>query len=764
MSSGGINFISEEKQKFITKEIEDRVNAIFKIKDTFPDKTFQKLANITSKGWLTRQYFSRGKHDLVLPAWVLGILGPDGEAKHGIAGSIDLRNTDLRSYYALGSPTCDEEPVIDHRGGIIPIPESYTIMFGILINNRAFYSSERGVIRTEYHDEGYPIVTVYWELESDTLVYDVFSDRDEEGNELLAIQIVRGFANHSMLVTLCPMDQDSITTIPKISYDSKLNIVTPEDKPSIVISELPIRSLVLPISEGHAGRRVINANLSTSDVTCKAKMASWAAEFPVRANPTFTIILNGEFKQDFPDIDDIEYKWEEVMENIPEISTSNEEADYYYKASAIVLRLLADIDNSSITIGPSVQEEMWLPGLVFQIIALSKLGFSNDVVVPVLNDLHHLVDNNGVITPDHQWDAQGAIVLAIAINYFYTGDITWLGEQYSSVKRIAEWVVRQYKKDEDQGPKDPLLIGLLPMGVASWFNPLYWKNNYYYSHNFWALGVLDLTIQLSKELGRHGEVEKFEPEFHKYKQNVDDSMTSLLEETHYLPAGPYQRDNAEMIFNLHAIYPLKLYLPGYIPLTNTVNWIWDNYVHDGGVLIDQPWNAYGSYFSILLAQCHRHNGDRVKVKEVIDFMLKNTTNRSGWAEGISPLTRKGSVGDSPNGYTAAEWVNLIIDMYIEEYKEARPILLKGMPVEWLKSGVSAKSINIFKNGKLNISAKLNGSIFTIEWEFFNRDNVNPQLYLPYPVKTLPKGVTQDSTFIVSLNDSSGKVEIELLTD
>ena len=60
------------------------------------------------KGWLTRQYFSKGKHDLVLPAWLLGILGPSGEGRHGISGLPFLNNTDLRSYIALGSPDSDE--------------------------------------------------------------------------------------------------------------------------------------------------------------------------------------------------------------------------------------------------------------------------------------------------------------------------------------------------------------------------------------------------------------------------------------------------------------------------------------------------------------------------------------------------------------------------------------------------------------------------------------------------------------------------------
>lgn len=95
---------------------------MFKEESPYSIETREAFVNVIQKGWLTRQYFSRGKHDLVLPAWLLGILGPNGEGRHGIAGNPLLNNSDLRSYYALGSPKSEEEPVVDHCGGVIPIP------------------------------------------------------------------------------------------------------------------------------------------------------------------------------------------------------------------------------------------------------------------------------------------------------------------------------------------------------------------------------------------------------------------------------------------------------------------------------------------------------------------------------------------------------------------------------------------------------------------------------------------------------------------
>ncbi|MHA2253571.1 MAG: hypothetical protein ACXAD7_24645, partial [Candidatus Kariarchaeaceae archaeon] len=231
----------------------DRAIAMFTEGDgPYSEETKSAFIKEFRKSWLTRQYFSKGQHDLVLPAWVLGILGPTGEGRHGISGAPILKNTDLRSYYALGSPDSEDEPVVDHRGGVIPIPGSYTIIFGTQINERPFYSSEIGEISVELHDDGFPIVSVFWEVDGDTMVYDAFSDRDEDGNEALSITVARGFANHPLFVCLTPMDQDGITSIPSIMYDSKEQYLTVSEHPPISISEPPIRVVTLPINQGHA--------------------------------------------------------------------------------------------------------------------------------------------------------------------------------------------------------------------------------------------------------------------------------------------------------------------------------------------------------------------------------------------------------------------------------------------------------------------------------------------------------------------------------
>lgn len=739
----------------------EKINAIYNNDPPFPPETYAHLKRTIHKGWMTRLYFSRGKHNLVLPAWLLGLLGPTGTARRGIAGLPILMNTDLHSYYALGSPNSEEEPVIDHKGGIIPTTGSYTLMFGTIVNERAYYSSEIGDIDVKLHEAGYPIASVKWEVEGDVMLFNVFADR-KDGNEVLVINVVRGFSNHQLLITLCPMDQEGVTEVDVIEYNNKDHLVKIKNKPDIMLSEPPIHALVSDLHNGHAGRLISSSKNQGLRSDCKAKASSWAASFPVRASPDFLLPLTPETKienfSDAPDMDDIEYDWEDIADGLPKIDTSNEKVNYFFKVSALVLRLLSDKERNSITMGPSLQEEMWIPSLPFQVRALDRLGFSDSIVRKVLENVLGTIDNNGIVTEKMQWDAQGAIVQAVMWHYFYTQDKDWLGANFSVIKRIGEWVNRQSKREDE----NPLVNKLLPPGAPSWYNALYWELDYYYFNNFWAAGVLKYLSILAKELGKHGDSEKFKNDLDHFHEEMDASISQIVEITGFLPAGPFKRDSAEMIFNLHAFYPLQHYGITYQPLLNTYKHLWENYVKDGGLLIDQPWNSYGTYLSILMAQTARYLEDDEKVEEVINFMITHATNSQGWAEGISPLTGMGSVGDSPNGYAAAEFVNLILDMFVEEYWDNSLLILKGIPISWLESGIKADGINLFGKGKLKLEAIIENGVLNISWEIISElEELSPKIYLSKIPREIPKELRQISNHVYQLPGLTGSLKVKI---
>jgi hypothetical protein len=736
----------------------DLAKNLFNIEDPFDPITLEAYQKTLNRYWLTKQYFSLGKNSLVLPGWVIEQLGPHGEGRHGFAGLPLIGNSDHRNYHIIGGLNNSIKPMIDHRGGVIPNKASYTLIFGTFINNEPVYSSEIGKVTIDLHDEGYPIINVKWEINDDTLIYECVADKDKDSDsENLSITVLKGFANHQLLLSLTPFDQDGLTQIHELKWDNKANKLSLGELPNIYISENPIKSLVLPAKNGHSGKQLQLHKISSKE-RCKSNTPSWASSFPVRSTPNILITLNNKSQLDV-DADDLEFEWEEEVENLPSVDTSDDLVNKLFLNSAITLRLLTDVDNEEIYIGAGLQKETWLPGAVYQLKALDRLGFGDTHVKPVLNSLLENVQEEGVEGINQQWLSAGSLISAVAHHYYFNRNANWLGEKYSALRRIADWLLKIKKKASNAGEETGFENVLLPEGNGPFMDSMSWRKDNYFVDNFWAIHGIQLVAKLGEVVGKRGETERLENETIRLKQSVDNIISQLSDDLNYLPASINQHENASMFFNLNAFYPLELYIPDYQPIRKTLELLEQNYLFNGGLLFFQPWNSYGSYGTMQIAQCYRYTEQFDKVPKVIEFLKSNITNMQGWAEGISPLSFSGSVGDSPNGIAAAEWINLILDFYVDEKVGNDPILLQGIPVDWLEKGVSAKNIRMENNSTLEISAKITKNILNIKWDYTGDKKL--KLSLPRPLKRILPDMVQISSLLFYLDKMKGELNIEL---
>ncbi len=740
----------------IDKDVLERALTLLNDTEVYNEATIQVFANALQKSWLTRQYFSIGKNSVVLPAWVLEQIGPKGNSLHGLAALPVISNSDNRNYFALGSPTSSIEPVVDHRGGIIPKPKSYTLMFGTSVEGQPRYMSEEGDVQIELNDYGYPMVLVTWTIDEDVLTYECVADSDADGNESLAINVVRGFANHPLFVTITPFDQEGLTEISEIEYDARTDEVMIANHPTIYIHEKPVETIVMDIASGHAGRWLNKSLPAETKAECKASLASWGASFPVRSKPEFIIALRGEALDEI-DIDDVEFKWEEETEDFPVVQTSDPLVDTMFRNSAIVLRLLMDKEDGVITLGASLQEKVWPQALFPQILALDRLGIDTNDISSILNSSIDSLRDEGIFNDEDRLDAIGSIIYAIAAHYFFTKDAHWLGEKLPTLKRASEIINKSRKKLEESD--DPLIQGLVDKGIPPFFQRIFHKRSLYFYHNFWAYQTMKLIGELSDVLGRKGESEKIEKDMEKFFKSITDSMSLNYNKYGFLTAGPYLSEDSLMILNISAFYPLKMFSTEYQSLRDTIQHIWNHYVCNGGLMIFQPWNAYGTYFGLQLMQVFRQLNLPERVLSMINFLIKNRTNDQGWGEGISPNGKSNSVGDSPNGYTAAEFVNGILDLFVDERLGATPVLIKGMPIQWLEAGVEAKQVFMEGGATINVSAKLVGDKLKISFKYTGEKPLI--VHLPMDAKSVPPGLEQISTYEYQTDKKEGAFEFLL---
>ena len=710
-------------------EVFERAKIILGERTTISEQSFESMGNLIAKAWITRQYFSMGKNSVVFPAWIAEQLIPKGNAQKGFGGTPLISNDDTRNFFALASPFSTHEVLVDHRGGIIPKKNTYTLLFGTMIDGKAKYSSEIGDVSIELNEDGYPILIVKWEVDNDVMVFECMVDDDGEGNEALGINVIRGFANHPLFVTITPFDQDGITEIKKITFNNKENVVEVEGKPSINLFSSPVECVLLPISEGHAGRRIGRAKQSQNSVDCEANAASWAASFPVRAMVQMNISLEGNLDEEI-DADDVEEKWEEEMEEIPEINTGHDDIDKMFRNSAIVLRMLTDLREKIVTIGAGGQHFVWPQALFGQIKAMNRLGFT--FAPQLLDKSIELLKGENYFENLKHFDGIGSVLFAIVEQHNFNSDTNWLGEKLSILKKITETVSKARLMAQKQGNEIP--IGETPF-VQEWFR----QEGTFFFQLFWIYGITKITSKIWGILGRKGEEEKLRKDYEKLYMTMTDELAKNYEKYGIITAGPGFPENSLIILNLQSIFPLKIFNKDFKPIMDTVTHIWKNYVNDGGLMIFQPWNSYGTYHAITLAQVSRLFGENDKVNNIIQFLVKNRVNDQGWAEAISPRLTGGSVGDSPNAYVAAEFINLISDLFAT--KEENTIrLLEGMPKEWMENGTSIKNLRMDINSSISLDAKIKNGKLTLNVKY--NGNADIVVVLPTPAKMTPKGFEQ----------------------
>ena len=218
-----------------------------------------------------------------------------------------------------------------------------------------------------------------------------------------------------------------------------------------------------------------------------------------------------------------------------------------------------------------------------------------------------------------------------------------------------------------------------------------------------------------------------------------------------------------MIGNLCAFHPTKILDSENEPLMKTANTIYKHFTHNGGFFHEVAWNCYGTYLTMHLAQIYHDANDHEKVSEILNWLVQNITCPMGWAEGISPQTMQGGMGDSPHGWASADWIHLLRNLFASETLDGSLKLLSGFPIDLLKKGVSAKGLETYF-GELDYTAKLAKKTLTIKMN--SKLNVRTlKIFTPLSVSKIStdKGeamITNDKCVEVSKNAKLITIKME----
>jgi hypothetical protein len=245
------------------------------------------------------------------------------------------------------------------------------------------------------------------------------------------------------------------------------------------------------------------------------------------------------------------------------------------------------------------------------------------------------------------------------------------------IRRGGRWIVRK-RTDEK---KESLHAGLLPAGFsAEHLGP----NDYYYWDDFWGVAGLQAASRLMHRAGDSKGAAEFAKEADALLQAIERSLrqVNLRLQQQVLPASPYRRLDAGAIGSLVIGYPLQLCTPQDTRLLNTVDFLLNNCMVQGGFFQDMIHSGINAYLTLHMAQVLLRAGNPgyLELMEVVAGLASPTGQ---WPEAIHPRTLGGCMGDGQHSWAAAEWIVMIRNCFVRE-EGTGLIIGAGVAPQWLE--------------------------------------------------------------------------------
>ncbi|MHA1306488.1 MAG: hypothetical protein ACTSO7_11955 [Candidatus Heimdallarchaeota archaeon] len=673
-------------------------------------------AMIYSRGKLNAQFFRGNSKNYLLPDWVVKMLSPASEGSVSLGHSSWFINTNYRDWSAFGGLDCYSEGIVTKSGMVVPNIDGYGIISGMQIRGEPYFITRDGKNQQQLLEGYLPVIINNWDIEGAKIKQTVFGGKANK-SEIGSLQITKDKEkpNDKIMFTIRPFNQEGVSLIHSITYKPNNKTITINNEEVIKISAKPVR-ITMANFNGYGDSAVKFNELASQIDGNKNLTIECSVGF---ANMTFAFAeeiteLNVYFKMaDQPLSTSLTLEkeiesWEEKLSQALSLKTGIKEIDQLFKTSIVNLLLLVDPD--TITPGPTEYHRFWCRDAAFMINALDLLGYHEYAENALTQFIKRQKENGFYYSHEGEFDSNGEGIWALTEHFKFTQDISWLRKNFSSIEKAAQWIIttRKAEKTEAQVGKEELVKGLLPPGFsAEHLGPC----DFFYWDNFWGVAGLRDAAFCAEQLNSQ-KTKNLNQEYESYLTDLLKSLEDAYKIKEYLPVGPYRESDSAMIANLSAYHPTKVLAATNEMMKNTANHIWNHYSYKGGFFHEVAWNCFGTYLTMHLANVFAAQNDQKKVSEIINWLVKNQTCSMGWAEGISPQTYDGGMGDSPHGWASADWIHLLRNLFVRETKDGSIALLSGMPFSWFTNGVKVENLKTHY-GEISFSAKIINDVLKI---------------------------------------------------
>ncbi|MBW8890003.1 MAG: hypothetical protein JF616_19785 [Fibrobacteres bacterium] len=646
--------------------------------------------------------------DWVWPLWVERQLDPDGEEFIPTAINLIKSNLTARNWTSLGVEDSPREAMIDPVGMLTLQPYGWSVFPFLRLEGRGFQPPRLipgWQANQKLLDGALPCVitrydvdpAVEWKSEAVAI-----SIAGEEAVHFTHILCNRSSGHLSLRfgLALRPYNPLTVGHINSIRYQDRMWRVNGQN--GLLLLDEPQRVVV---SDRHHGDPLLRDVLIAGRKGLKSRsgIACGQAEWDLELSPGETRVIEalgviggrggaragqGPFavatrKQAGEGRERQLQRWRDLQSEGLRVKLPEARLEEAFQAVKNHLHVFDDGDHFSP--GTFLYHNHWFRDSAFIALAFENMGLAAKAE-PKLLRYPRLQTRDGFFRSQRgEWDSNGEAMWTLVNHVRLGADPRFLEGCYASLMKGARWIERM--RSRSRGTPSPH-YGLLPAGFsAEHFGP----NDHYYWDNLWALAGLESARWAARQLGRAKDSERLAAVIDDYRGDLEASMDWAFKKNggRALPCSPYRSLDSAAIGNLVGISPLEVIDPAAPWVGGTLEFLLENNLRDGMFFQRIVHTGLNPYLTVQLARALMSRGD-ARWFGLLEALLERATPTWTWPEAIHPRVHGGCMGDGDHGWAAAEFLNLVRDMLVND-RGGIVRLAEAIPARWYKPGMHTEA-------------------------------------------------------------------------
>ncbi|MBD3346668.1 MAG: hypothetical protein GF401_16555 [Chitinivibrionales bacterium] len=652
-----------------------------------PTELMRAGAVLHARGLLNSQAIQHNL-DWVWPYWVSEQFSPTSSSFIPRAFAITHINLTHRNWTAVGIPGMKHLPIVDPRGLVTPLFDSWSIDCWVLDNDgdNLIPSRMKKVNQKIHHT--YPLQVITESSLGSNRLRVTTEACMVDGMPVCVIRAAAqtGSPGVRLMISVRPYNPEGISLLESIQPLSTASGWLLNGKHQLHFDVRPEMMWYSDYRQGDVYQKICTGvNGKEQQAGCKIGMATAAAQFDLTSDKEREVVVTVPLQQRKSktpivlslDKGQEEKPWRERLEGACKIEIPDKHYQFLYENS---LRTMLLHSWDDIVAGPYTYKRFWFRDAVLIAHAMYLCGLESTADSALArfpkrqNALGYFVSQEG------EWDANGQVLWIFDM----AGRLAGKAPNENLRKSIiygADWICRKIVK----GKKESLHGGLLPAGFsAEHFGP----NDYYYWDDFWAIAGLRGAARMMEALGDSERARNYENQANSVYKAVIQSLARVSQASgnNIMPVSPYRRPDSASVGSLAAAYPLQVFAPDDRRILDTAEYLYDFCTVNNALFHDISHSGINAYLTLHIAQAFLRTGDS-RYAQCMETIARLASDTGQWPEAIHPQLETGCMGDGQHVWAAAEWAIMVRNLFVrEEYGERKLVLCSGVLRDWVKPG------------------------------------------------------------------------------